>query len=73
MQSCSHMAAIMLKTVCVCVVISNYSRLQNIENTSQDLIHCKMQGALNWKTMRVVYVRHLSFFTQIVYTAAQPL
>jgi len=38
----------------VCVVISNYSRLQNIENTSQDLIHCKMQGALNWKTMRVV-------------------
>jgi len=46
----------------VCVVISNYSRLQNIENTSQDLIHCKMQGALNGKTMRVVYVRHLSFF-----------
>ena len=22
-----------------------------------------MQGALNWKTMRVVYVRHLSFFS----------
>jgi len=57
----------MLKTVCV--VISNYSKLQNIENTSQDFIHCKMQGALNGKTMHVV----CRLFTQIVYTAVQPL
>jgi len=41
MQSGSHGAAIMLKTVCV--VISNYSKLKNIENKSEDLIHCKMQ------------------------------
>jgi len=33
MQSGSHRAAIMLKTVCA--VISNYSKLQNIETTSQ--------------------------------------
>ena len=67
MQTGSHRAAIMLKTVCV--VISNYSKLQNIENTSQDFIHCKMQGALNGKTMHVV----CPLFTQIVYTAVQPL
>jgi len=41
MQSGTHGAAIMLKTVCA--VISNYSKLKNIENKSEDLIHCKMQ------------------------------
>jgi len=40
MQSGSHGAAIMLKTVCV--VISNYSKLK-ILKIKVDLIHCKMQ------------------------------
>jgi len=39
----------------VCVVISNYSKLQNIEK-SQDFIHCKMQGALNGKTIGGLHV-----------------
>jgi len=45
----------------VCVVISNYSKLQNIENTSQDLIHCKMQGELNGKTVSVVCASFVLF------------
>jgi len=59
MQSGSHRAAIMLKTACV--VISNDSKLQIIENASQDLIHCKMQGTLNGKTMHVVYASFVLF------------
>jgi len=39
----------------VCVVISNYSKLQHIEK-SQDFIHCKMQGALNGKTIGGLHV-----------------
>jgi len=59
MHSGSHRAAIMLSTVRV--VISNYSKLKNIENTSHDSIHCKMQGALNGKTMHVVYASFVFF------------
>ena len=45
----------------------NYSKEQNIENTSQDFIHCKMQGALKGKTMHVVCASFV-LFTEIVYT-----
>ena len=58
-QSGSHRAAIMLKTVCI--VISDYRKLHNIEDTSQDLIHCKMQDALNGKTMHVVCASFVLF------------
>jgi len=62
MHSGSHRAAIMLRTVRV--VISNYSKLKNIENTSHDSIHCKMQGALNGKTIHVVYASFVFFFLE---------
>ena len=74
MQSDSHRAAIMLKTVCV--VILNYRKLQNIENTSADSIDCKMQGALNGKTVHVgpiVVCVICPLYSKIVYTAVQPL
>jgi len=62
MHSGSHRAAIMLRTVRV--VISNYSKLKNIENTSHDSIHCKMQGTLNGKTIHVVYASFVFFFLE---------
>jgi len=42
-------------------------RLTSFCHSSQDLIHYKMQGALNGKTMHVVSASFV-IFTEIVYT-----